>query len=201
MAELVVPGQAIGDVSTHLAGSGTHVHGQAICASIVGSVVTLPSAARGGKPTISIPRHSHLPSTALPTVGSTVLCRVIRVQQRQLIASILITDPTPATYVPFTTITNDELQFQAVLRREDIRGYDKDKIDMNDMFRTGDIIKAAVISLGDERSYYISTVGNEYGVVIAQSEAGNAMVPASWNSMMDAVSGQVESRKVAKPSS
>ena len=56
-----------------------------------------------------------------------------------------------------------------------------------------------MISLGDERSYYISTAGNELGVIIARSEAGNAMVPASWKEMKDVVNGKGESRKVAKP--
>ncbi|RMZ76892.1 hypothetical protein DV738_g4742, partial [Chaetothyriales sp. CBS 135597] len=147
------------------------------------------------------PKQTLVEGNSADRVGSTVLCRVLRVQQRQLIASILVTDPTPASYVPLTTTTNDELQFQAVLRREDVRGYEKDKIVMNDMFRTADIIRAVVISLGDERSYYISTIGNENGVLIARSEAGNPMVPATWNSMLDAVTGKVESRKVAKPSS
>lgn len=100
----------------------------------------------------------------------------------------------------YTTATNDEIQFQAVLRREDIRTHEKDKIVMNEMYRVGDIIRAAVISLGDERNYYVSTAGNDFGVVVATSGAGNAMVPASWREMKDAVTGQGESRKVAKPS-
>jgi len=86
-----------------------------------------------------------------------------------------------------------------MLRREDIRLTEKDKIVMNDSFRVGDIVRATVISLGDEKNYYISTGGNEFGVVIAMSEEGNAMVPASWKEMKDAVTGKVELRKVAKP--
>ena len=200
MSELVVPGQTIGNVSTHLAGSGTHVYEQNILASIVGSVATKAAANRSGKPTLTIARDAPVSFNSLPVVGSAVLCRVIRVQQRQLIASILVTDPKPDTYVPISTITNDELQFQAILRKEDIRSYEKDKINMNEVFRTGDIIKAVIISLGDERSYHISTAGDEYGVVIAQSEQGNAMVPKSWLSMIDSVTGKIETRKVAKPS-
>ncbi len=70
---------------------------------------------------------------------------------------------------------------------------------MNESFRVGDIVRATVISLGDEKNYYISTGGNEFGVVISRSEEGNAMVPASWKEMKDAVTGRVELRKVAKP--
>ncbi|KAG9791629.1 hypothetical protein KCU88_g1000, partial [Aureobasidium melanogenum] len=139
-------------------------------------------------------------TTPLPKVGSTVLARITRVQQRQISASILVVDPSPNDITSYTRVTDDDLQFQAVLRREDIRTHEKDKVVMNDMYRVGDIVRATVISLGDERNYYISTAGNEFGVVVATSDAGNAMVPASWREMRDVVTGQAESRKVAKPS-
>ena len=149
------------------------------------------------------PISKSLKSSTLPAVGSKVICRVTRVQQRQVIASILVIDPTDnftsfdqATY---SSATNEDLQFQAIMRKEDVRAYEKDKITLNDMFRAGDIIYANVISLGDERNYYISTAGNEYGVVVATSEDGNAMIPASWKEMRDVVSGVGEARKVAKP--
>lgn len=179
-----------------------------ILASITGSFVVTPAANKTSKPTISVPRQgprprqqtTHNPASALPKVGSTVLCRITRVQQRQLSASILLVDPTPTDVVSYTGVTDDELQFQAVLRLEDVRTHEKDKIVMNDMYRVGDIVRAVVISLGDERNYYISTAGNDFGVVVATSEAGNAMVPASWREMKDVVTGLGEDRKVAKPS-
>jgi len=119
----------------------------------------------------------------------------------QAIASILAVDPSPtaAPYLSYTASTNEELQFAAILRREDSRAYEKDKVVMNEMVRVGDIVRASVISLGDERSYYISTVGNEFGVAVALSEDGNAMLPASWKEMRDVVNGKAEPRKVAKP--
>lgn len=66
-------------------------------------------------------------------------------------------------------------------------------------FRVGDIVRAVVISLGDERSYYLSTAKNELGVVMAVSEAGNQMVPVSWMEFEDLETGAREVRKVAKP--
>jgi exosome complex component CSL4 len=200
MSEVAVPGQILGSATSHLAGPGTHVYENNILASIVGSTVTTPAPNRSGKPSISVPRSSTgQVSSILPNVNSIVLCRVLRVQQRQLTASILLTDPSPQAIIPYPTITNDELQFQAILRREDVRAYEKDKVVMNEMYRTGDIIRATIISLGDERSYYLSTAGNELGVVIAKSERGNAMVPATWREMKDVVTGKGEGRKVAKP--
>lgn len=119
----------------------------------------------------------------------------------QATASILVVDPSPTvtSYLSYTSNTNEELQFAAILRREDTRAYEKDKVVMNEMVRVGDIVRASVISLGDERSYYLSAVGNDFGVAVAVSEEGNAMLPASWKEMRDVVTGKSEPRKVAKP--
>lgn len=70
---------------------------------------------------------------------------------------------------------------------------------MEDMFRVGDIVRASVISLGDQSFYYCSTAGNELGVIMARSEGGNMMFPVSWREMRDGERGVGELRKVAKP--
>ena len=44
--------------------------------------------------------------------------------------------------------------------------------------------RAQVISLGDARSYYLSTAKNELGVVFASSVAGHTMIPISWEQMI-----------------
>ncbi|KIW90877.1 uncharacterized protein Z519_08660 [Cladophialophora bantiana CBS 173.52] len=205
----VVPGQVLASTSSYISGPGTHVYENNILASILGQSLISPAPNKSSKPTISVPRRATAVASisSLPKVGSAVLCRVTRVRQRELSASILsIIDPSSSVsnfaneIISYSQVTDDELQFQCILRREDIRTHEKDKIVINDMYRVGDIIRATVISLGDERNYYISTAGNEFGVVVATSEAGNAMVPASWKEMKDAVTGKGESRKVAKPS-
>lgn len=200
MTTFAVPGQIVGKLATHIPGIGTHVAEDTIHASIAGLIATTAPAAKSAKPIISI-TSAATPTTQLPAVNSTVLCRILRVQQRQLNASILTVESTSTTssITPYPTITDDETQFLAVLRKEDVRAYEKDKVVMNESFKVGDIIRAIVISLGDERNFYISTAGNEFGVVIARSEAGNAMVPVSWKEMKDVVTGRGETRKVAKP--
>jgi exosome complex component CSL4 len=207
-----LPGDVLGSTTTHLAGPGTHTYDSKICASIIGSVLTTPASSKSGKPTMTVSRAQSKPSSqplklkTLPTLNGTVLCRIMRVQQRQASASILIVDPSPTTLIPeslahltTTTASAEDIYFSAVLRREDVRLTEKDKIVMNESFRVGDIIRATVISLGDEKNYYISTGGNEFGVVIAKSDEGSAMVPASWKEMKDPVTGKAEPRKVAKP--
>ena len=61
------------------------------------------------------------------------------------------------------------------------------------------LISQVQISLGDQTNYYITTARNELGVIMAKSEAGNTMYPISWKEFKDPVTGETESRKVAKP--
>ena len=68
-----------------------------------------------------------------------------------------------------------------------------------DCFHVGDIVRAMVISLGDQGGYYLSTAANELGVVMAWSEEGNGCVPISWREVRDDVTGVREARKVARP--
>jgi exosome complex component CSL4 len=82
----------------------------------------------------------------------------------------------------------------------DVRATEKDKVKLGECFRVGDIIRAVVISLGDQGGYYLSTAGNEYGVVMAWAEeTGNVCVPVSWKEVIDEATGKRETRKVAKP--
>ncbi|RJE18877.1 Exosome complex subunit Csl4 [Aspergillus sclerotialis] len=110
------------------------------------------------------------------------------------IASILTTAANPENHS-----STDELRFQALIRKEDVRAVEKDRVVMDDMFRVGDIVRGSVISLGDQSFYYLTTARNDLGVVLARSEAGNMMFPASWKEMRDSVTGVPEPRKVARP--
>ena len=61
-------------------------------------------------------------------------------------------------------------------------------------------MKARVISLGDSKSYYLSTAEEELGVVLARNEDGKRLQPYDWVNMIEPDSGILEPRKVAKPS-
>lgn len=148
----------------------------------------------------------------LPAVDSVVLARVTRVQKRQVTLSILVvlddksfSDNDNITAIitsaanPENQSTSDELRFQALIRREDVRAVEKDRVVLEEMFRVGDIVRGSVISLGDQSYYYLTTARNDLGVVMARSEEGNMMFPVSWREMKDPVTGLSESRKVARP--
>lgn len=90
--------------------------------------------------------------------------------------------------------------FKGIIRSQDVRSTDRDKVKIVESFRPGDIVRCLIISLGDGQNYYMSTARNDLGVVFAQSMggAGDVMFPLDWQSMVDKT-GVVEHRKVAKP--
>ena len=83
-------------------------------------------------------------------------------------------------------------------RSEDVRATEIDSVKISHCFRPGDIIKAAVISLGDKRSYYLTTAAPELGVVFAKSVAGTSMVPVDFETMQCPKTSTKEQCKVAK---
>ena len=186
---LALPGQALGPVSANVAGSGTHIQAGHLYSSLAGSLTSTPSGAKGVKqPTVSVARPS---GVLLPEVGTVVLGKITRTNPRQATLSILALG------------SNGEHTcrdaFPALIRQQDIRATEIDKVKVTESFRVGDVVRAVVISLGDERSYYLSTAKNELGVIMASSEWGNQMFPISWREFQDPVTGQKEIRKVAKP--
>lgn len=147
-----------------------------------------------------LPRKATL---MLPAVGSYVTCRVHRVTARDARCEILMIHvPTPATaenlYATESTIVLPT-PLTGQLRQRDVRRHDIDNVVMINCFRPTDIIRARVIALGDTRSYFLSTVGNECGVLLAYSAVGVAMLPVSWELMQCPVTAVKQQRKVAKP--
>ncbi|XP_057658985.1 exosome complex component CSL4 [Diorhabda carinulata] len=87
---------------------------------------------------------------------------------------------------------------RAVLRREDVRATEKDKVEIYKSVRPGDIILARVLPITEAHNYQLSTAENELGVVIAHSEHGHPMIPISWTDMQCSKTFVKEPRKVAK---
>ncbi|KAL1304414.1 hypothetical protein AAFC00_003412 [Neodothiora populina] len=232
MPAFALPGDTLAASSTHVPGAGSHIYASKIQSSLAGPVTASSSSSassrstKATKSTISVAQStssstaSAAASAALPTVGDVVLARITRTNPRQASASILAlyTDSTfPAsndtkkTVAAAAAASSQPQQkilhepFPALIRTQDVRATEIDKVRMSESFRVGDIVRAVVISLGDERAYFLGTGRNELGVVIARSEAGRDMVPVSWREMREVVGqgaellGAVELRKVAKP--
>ena len=81
-----------------------------------------------------IPSRNVTRRNTLPTVNSVVLARVTRVQTRQANLAILVVDD---------TVCADE--FAGVVRREDVRGWEVDKVKIEESFRVGDIVRGVVV--------------------------------------------------------
>jgi exosome complex component CSL4 len=199
-----LPGLVLGPITKYTAGAGTHVFQGNVVSSLMGHVSVLgPTKALGPAKrlnkiiaattkeelaTISVTRHGRK-REILPDVGNIVLARVLRLMPKQAIVTI--------QQVGDTVL---QTEWQGVIRVQDVRATEKDKVKIYESFKPGDIVRAQVISLGDQANYYLSTALNELGVIMATSEAGNDMVPVSWKEFQDPETGLSELRKVAKPS-
>ena len=91
------------------------------------------------------------------------------------------------------------VQAAGILRAADLRATEIDAVVVPECFRPGDVVRARVLSLGDARSFYLSTAADDLGVVFARGEAsGEPLVAESEQRMRCPSTGAVEKRKVAR---
>lgn len=221
MQSVLLPGQPLPVQATPQtkAGRGAYRRGTHVLASTVGHLDG--SGATAGVAAAAKGKGSSAAHLVVPQPGAAVLGRVTRVTQRQANVSILVVDGQPCAPGDWSACgyTNQAAgedptgaDFTGVIRVQDVRATEKDKVRLAECFRPGDIVRASVISLGDARSYFLSTAANHLGVVYAlpspsagslYSHGGGGsvepLVPISWQEMRDPVTGSTEKRKVAKP--
>ncbi|KAJ1986259.1 hypothetical protein H4R33_003456 [Dimargaris cristalligena] len=192
---IVTPGLRLGKTSDLQAGPGTYIRDGFIYASTLGTLkqFATPAAAAAEdetdpdpRPTLFVAPRKELSS--VPQVGSTVIGKVLRINTRFASVAIMMVDSRPC-----------KEDYLGVIRIQDVRATEKDNVQIYKSFRPGDIVRAQVISLGDARSYYLSTAQNELGVILAQSLAGETLVPVSWETMQCPKTHAIEYRKCAKP--
>eukprot|EP00002_Diphylleia_rotans_P005770 TRINITY_DN1495_c0_g1_i1.p1 TRINITY_DN1495_c0_g1~~TRINITY_DN1495_c0_g1_i1.p1 ORF type:complete len:181 (-),score=38.12 TRINITY_DN1495_c0_g1_i1:27-569(-) len=176
-------GQRLGSCLEIKAGPGTFIRKDVLYAACAGIQKT--TKAEGEIPTISVEQIQE--STIVPEIGSIVIGKVTKITTRFANVSI-------------ECVGSQALRdsYQGMIRLQDVRSTEVDKIQIHQCFRPGDVVRAEVISLGDSRSYYLSTAKNEYGVIFARSEAGATMIPISWEEFVCPKTGMKEKRKVAK---
>ncbi|KAL9646173.1 hypothetical protein ABK040_008048 [Willaertia magna] len=195
---LVAPGTRIGTTDTYQPGKGTYTRDSKVYSSIVGKLNVINSDNKSNDTTTSLetslPTIEVLPlvptDTIVPHIGSIVTCKVIKTTKSFAKVDILCIDNKP--------VIKSGSTISGLLRVQDIRSTEIDKVVLYDCYRPGDIILAEIISLGDSRSYYISTAKNELGVVYANSINGAPMIPIDWTTMQCTKTSAKESRKVAK---
>ncbi|CAE6493546.1 unnamed protein product [Rhizoctonia solani] len=175
MNDYLLPGQP---VQSPRASSGTYVRDGITRSSLVGAL--------SGERVVPVTAGRAQP----PSPGAIVIGTITRLSPLQATMSITVVDSVPLPHGE---------EFTGVIRSQDVRSTEKDKVKIADCFRGGDVVRGSVISLGDSRSYYVSTTKNDLGVIFATSEAGATMDPISWLEMRCPKTGQIEKRKCAKP--
>lgn len=170
-ADFAIPGQLLGQAHKYKPGLGVHLHEGNLYSSLLGTVSisqpasstsnTSASASKGPAkrltkitaplhkpadselPTISVSRDAGavaMPTSkkqreVLPAVGNVVLCRVTRITPRQAVVAILVCGNTVL-----------EAEWQGVIRVQDVRATEKDRVKIYESFRPGDIVRASVVS-------------------------------------------------------
>ncbi|KAG8960822.1 exosome 3'-_5 exonuclease subunit ski4 (Csl4) [Tulasnella sp. 419] len=178
---ILIPGQplVLPKGPTPKFGSGIYLKDGKARASLIG----VPKNEGG---TISLSQQRPHP----PAPSSVVLGTITRLSPQQALISITVIDGIPLPHGE---------EFTGVIRSQDVRATEKDKVKLAECFRGGDVVRALVISLGDAKSYFLTTARNDLGVVFATSEAGATLEPISWLEMRCPKTGRIEKRKCAKP--
>lgn len=160
----------------------------------------------------------------LPKEGDIVLTRVTRISSQRANMEILAVENQSApidsgvgsnghgfvapgggsgsaTYSVSQTSSDFGEPFRGILRSQDVRATERDRVKIIENFKPGDIVRAQILSLGDGTNYYLTTARNDLGVVFAKSGngAGGLMYALDWQTMVSPTTGVIESRKCAKP--
>jgi exosome complex component CSL4 len=214
---LVYPGDKLGDYDelTTILSTGVYRIDNSIFSSVLGafSITSTPIPSSDPEDTTLPPSpdtQQSIPITTfrviaikdklnVPKVNTVVICRVVEIQPRQVLVSI---DFAEGSTKPFSSC-------RGVIRAKDIRALDVDGVVVYESYRPNDIIKALIISLGDTRSYYLSTAKPHLGVIYAENVKGIGMVlippkeefasTALVQYLKCPITGSVQARKAALP--
>ena len=166
---VAIPGQLLGPLNKYSAGPGTHIHESNLYSSLLGTIsITQPEKTAGpakrmhriaalntpsaSSSTNTLPAISVSPANSsiaeqqdkrevLPEVGNIVLCRVTRITPREATVLILVVGDAVLS-----------AQWQGVVRVQDVRATEKDRVKIYESFRPGDIVRAQVVSSFRPRS-------------------------------------------------
>jgi len=210
LGETVVPGDRLGTLAQVQAGTGTHVQGRHIYASLVGTLRVDPITTT--TPTLYScwvePAAASKPpaSARVLQVGQLILGTVTRITPQNALVDIVLVEGVGSPGTPL----------EGAIRMEDVRAggttvavsdsQQRQQQDgeggwsMDDCFQPGDVVACRIVSLGDTRRYFLSTAETELGVLCARCKrSGAVMIPISWKEMQCPETGMKELRKCAKP--
>lgn len=155
---IALPGTILGPINKFAPGAGTHVHEGNVVSSLMGQVTVIAASKTPGPAkrlnkitaptveelaTVSVSRHGHK-REILPDVNNVVLARVLRLMPKQAIVVI--------QQVGDTVL---QTEWQGVIRAQDVRATEKDKVKIYESFKPGDIVRARVVSWKEKKSYIV----------------------------------------------
>ncbi|XP_063389521.1 exosome complex component CSL4 [Cydia fagiglandana] len=188
IGQICIPGMRLSLADKeHIAGPGTYELKGYIYSTLTG-VLKIEDDEKNKVKVISV--ESPRTPSILPKAGDIVTAKVTVVNSRMVQCIILCVGPSVLVR-----------PYRGILKKEDIKSTDKDRIDPYKCFRPGDVILARVLPMTEIHWYHISTAENELGVVIATAEGspqGVGMVPISWSEMQCPKTLVKEPRKVAR---
>lgn len=180
---ICLPGQRLSLCDkTHVAGQGTYERQGYIYSMLAGCVDVI---SKDGVQIVEV--HTKGEQTLVPAQGDIVTAQITIITQQYCKCLIKCIGDTVLSR-----------PFKGILRKEDVRASEKDRVEIYKSFRPGDIVLARVLPITEAHTYQLSTAENELGVVIAHSEYGHPMVPISWTEMQCSKTFIKEPRKVAK---
>ncbi|OEL29664.1 hypothetical protein BAE44_0009323 [Dichanthelium oligosanthes] len=137
--DVVTPGELLGNSLTLVAGRGAYAEGRSVRASVTGHPRIVPPAPGSDEQRSTVEVVGHKAHVAVPQPGSIVIARVTKVMARMASADIMCVDSKAV-----------KEKFTGLIRQQDVRATEIDKVDMYQSYRPGDIVRAVVVSLGEK---------------------------------------------------
>eukprot|EP00924_Labyrinthula_sp_SR-Ha-C_P007915 maker-scaffold_41-snap-gene-0.31-mRNA-1 protein AED:0.02 eAED:0.02 QI:19/1/1/1/1/1/2/271/133 len=128
-----------------------------------------------------------------PQVGDTVYGRITKVISRMAQIEFILQTVIDSKLDP------DAEKYQGIIRKENVRKYEIDRVEMNNCFRVDDVVVGKIMTLGNPTQYEVTTAEESLGVVFALSnETKKPLSPVNSEEMVCEESNLIEKRKVAK---
>lgn len=224
---IVCPGDALGDAAALDGGEGTYVRSGVVYATLLGRRRVDAAAPGGGRPTVTVERPSgaaampEVGDVVLARVtrishllaGADILVvneRPLAVPAAAVIRKEHVRDSEidkaraavaamrRGSALPARVLSRPGARCRWRRHERQLPAPPALQIRMEQCFQPGDVVRALVASLGDARSYFLTTARDDLGVVVARSEDGTPLVPQAHDMMRNPRTGLTEGRKVAR---
>jgi exosome complex component CSL4 len=157
---ILIPGDSIGKTTAFKHGEGAYAQKGEVRASLTGKLIT-ESIGQNSASVCGVVTSKNPAKNYAIVVGDIILGRVMRITNNQAFVEIVaVGDGIPCPFLP-----------KAVIRKEEVRDTEIDKVVIGQFFRPGDVVRAKVVSLGDNKYYFLSTIGDGFGVVLPRNQS------------------------------